>query len=254
MVPAGPKEKAQLEYALGVLSSIEPKFKDHFFRRDKVALSRGLHLLAWAKGLEERNGRWPWYRSRLRIRKYKAALRQLEKAALLSEKKLGVEKDAKLVNELALKNISEARIGLVIAWGEIGDKRGLEPLIKMLKEDADPRIRKLAALTVWKFGDEAVGPLIGALDDADRDVRLSAAVALGDIAGKATGALPALHRAALKRPEEREMMQLAINAIAHRTERPSGAREVCEKPEDLSRAAAEGSFFGKGRVVSRQDY
>lgn len=254
MVPAGPKEKAQLDYVLSVLECVKPKLRDHFFRRDKVELSEGMHLLAWAKELGEKRARWPWYKDRRRIRLYQQALRHLERAARLSEKKIGVEKDAKLVNELTLNSIREARMGLLMAWGDAGDKRALEPLTKILREDADPPMRVCAAMGLGRIGDErAVGPLIEALRDESKDVRLGAAEALGKLGSKALPALPALHKAALERPEDRVTMVWTVAEITSKANRPSGVREVSEKPEGLSRAAAEGSFFKKARTA-RQDY
>ena len=65
--------------------------------------------------------------------------------------------------------------------GDIGDRRGIEPLVALLK-DGDAQIRSAAAEALGKSGDRrAVDPLIAALRDDDTWVRRQAAEALGMI-------------------------------------------------------------------------
>jgi HEAT repeat protein len=80
----------------------------------------------------------------------------------------------------ALKD-SYSRKFAVIALGEIGDARAVEPLIAMLNDnDCDLRIKIVRALGV--IGNpHAVGPLIAALKDSELDVRRCAAEALEKI-------------------------------------------------------------------------
>jgi len=66
------------------------------------------------------------------------------------------------------------------ALGRIGDRRAVEPLIRVLS-NADSHVRESAAAAeaLGRIGsDRAVEPLKRTLNDADRDVRSSAAQAL----------------------------------------------------------------------------
>jgi HEAT repeat protein len=80
----------------------------------------------------------------------------------------------------------------------------VNPLIKALKGDRDPAVRKNAAAALGSIvpdNQAAVQPLIGALKDPDIRVRMAAAAALGMHGSEAKDAIPAL----------REMMQAAGN-------------------------------------------
>lgn len=69
----------------------------------------------------------------------------------------------------------------IIALGELGDTRAVEPIIKLLNNRNDAvRINAINAL--GKLGDvRAVEPLINALSDKDKDMRLCTATSLGEI-------------------------------------------------------------------------
>ena len=47
--------------------------------------------------------------------------------------------------------------------------------------------------------------------------------------------LPRLHEYAFRHPKCREEVKEAIKEIAEKTKRPSGAREISKRPDDLSR-------------------
>ena len=81
----------------------------------------------------------------------------------------------------ALKGDDHAgSFGALVALGNIGDVRAVEPLLMVLKdEDQDAWVRLRAAEALGKIGDaRAVGPLRAALNDEDEEVRGAAASAL----------------------------------------------------------------------------
>jgi HEAT repeat protein len=67
------------------------------------------------------------------------------------------------------------------ALGVIGDASAVEPLITVLKHDEMSGVRWKAAESLATIGAPSVGPLIGALEHPDGDVRWKAAIALGEI-------------------------------------------------------------------------
>ena len=115
-----------------------------------------------------------------------------------------------------------------------------EPAIPALIEAANsgnPELRRKVFhtfITMAEKGASATPFLIEALRDEDADVRLSAAVAVSYMGGKAVDALPALHALAAKDPEVRETMRKVIDRISSKVERPSGVREVSERPKDIT--------------------
>jgi HEAT repeat protein len=71
-----------------------------------------------------------------------------------------------------------------LGLGEIGDARGVEPLIQTL-QDEDSFLRRVAAVAVGNIGDaRAIEPLTRALEDEDGLVRQAAAEALEKIRAK----------------------------------------------------------------------
>jgi HEAT repeat protein len=64
--------------------------------------------------------------------------------------------------------------------GRIGDERSVEYLIRLFK-DEKIRVQLWATDSLISMGTVAVGPLIDALDDPDRRVRMGAIVALAEI-------------------------------------------------------------------------
>lgn len=88
-------------------------------------------------------------------------------------------------------------------------------LVEMLRS-GDPRLRKIAATTVWGLGakgKEAVPALVELLADPDVELRLAAAMALDNMGPAAVEAVPALVKA-LKDPEG-EVRQWSAKALGH---------------------------------------
>lgn len=114
-------------------------------------------------------------------------------------------------------NDEEVRIAVSRALLDIGEQ-AVEPLIQAL-EDGDRHIRCGAAMTLGPFAHmlseetRAVEPLIGALRDEDAIVRASAAFALGQ-----SGA-----------PRARDALQIASSDTAYEVQ--LAAREALEKME-----------------------
>ncbi len=64
--------------------------------------------------------------------------------------------------------------------GQIGDERAAIALIQLFK-DEKTRVQLWATDSIISMGERAVKPLIAALDDEDRRVRMGAVVALGEL-------------------------------------------------------------------------
>ncbi len=77
-------------------------------------------------------------------------------------------------------DVRDVRQDAASALGDIGDVRGVEPLIKALG-DEDSNVRRGATNALGDIGEPAVESLIKALGDEDSNVRRGAAHALGDI-------------------------------------------------------------------------
>lgn len=76
------------------------------------------------------------------------------------------------------------------ALGEIGDRRAVKHLIQLFK-DEKTRVQLWGTDAIIGMGDGSVGPLIEALDDRDRRIRMGAIVALGEL--RKSEALPRLN-------------------------------------------------------------
>lgn len=83
----------------------------------------------------------------------------------------------------ALKNEdAEVRRNAAGRLGELGDKRGVEPLIKSLLEDTDKDVRHAAAYGLSEMPDpRAFDALVAALNDEYEQTRAYAAMALGTL-------------------------------------------------------------------------
>jgi len=93
---------------------------------------------------------------------------------------LGDMKDRRAVESLiaALKDESwQVRRNAAMALGEIKDPRAVEPLVAALRDDV-VEVRESVPFGLAKIGEPALGPLIGALKDQNKDVRSNAAMAL----------------------------------------------------------------------------
>jgi HEAT repeat protein len=76
------------------------------------------------------------------------------------------------------------RIWIAAVLGQIGDARGMDPLVRALHEGgADLRVTAARALGMIP-SDEAIGPLVAALKDPDPFVRSASATALGMLRAK----------------------------------------------------------------------
>jgi HEAT repeat protein/CheY-like chemotaxis protein len=104
----------------------------------------------------------------------------LSAALAIEEERSRAEALAALAPHLAGEAL-ERRLAVAEALGRIGDERAVEPLLGLL-EDRDRDVRQAAVAALGRIGDErALEPLLGLLEDRDRDVRQAAAEALGRI-------------------------------------------------------------------------
>ena len=95
--------------------------------------------------------------------------------------KIGEPAVEPLIKVLKDKN-AKVRGDAAYALGRIGDKRAVDALIEVLRnEDDDALVRLSAAEALIRIGEPAVEPLIEALKDEDEDARSFAADALGEI-------------------------------------------------------------------------
>ncbi|QSZ68177.1 HEAT repeat domain-containing protein [Methanofollis aquaemaris] len=102
------------------------------------------------------------------------------------------EEERELVVREFLGNLDherpEFRWGAAEALGRLGDSRAVEPLIRALEDDPDPRVRKKAAWALGQIGDmRGQRPLLAAIRDRDEDVREIAEEAYEILKGKLFG-------------------------------------------------------------------
>ena len=95
---------------------------------------------------------------------------------------------------------------------ELKAERNVEGLIKALKRDEWLNVRKGAIEALGKIGEPATEPLIGALKDESRDVRLTAAWALGYI-GDEEAVKPLVHAQKDEDPSVGEAAKEALRKI-----------------------------------------
>jgi hypothetical protein len=74
---------------------------------------------------------------------------------------------------------AEVRRRSVDALGEIGDGRAVDPLLALLREEPDRRVRASAAKALGRMPDGVIGPLVTLLKDDSPELRRTAAEALG---------------------------------------------------------------------------
>jgi len=122
-----------------------------------------------------------------------------------------------LIRALRYEKAQSIRITACRALGAIGDARAVDPLIGALN-DSDKEVRQAAVLELGAMGDaRAVEPLIGALNDRDGLVRGFAALALGTI-GDARAVDPLI--GALW-DEDHDVREHAAEVLARRGWQPS---------------------------------
>ncbi|MFB0563700.1 MAG: HEAT repeat domain-containing protein [Candidatus Lokiarchaeia archaeon] len=109
---------------------------------------------------------------------------------------------------------SDIRQWAAYALGELGDLRALDPLLQALR-DTEWEVRKKATIALGKLGDvSAVEPLIQVLNDENWEVRWRAAEALGKLGdGRAAEHLVLLLREKDPRDEEGEVLRAAAEAL-----------------------------------------
>src|SRR5262245_25677643 len=104
----------------------------------------------------------------------------------------------------------EVRERAALAIGRIGDKRGTDPLIKVLQSDENERVREMAAFALGEIEDSlAASALLNALNSSNgtSPVRARAVEALGKIASVRANAEP-LGKTALTKINESLVDQL----------------------------------------------
>lgn len=101
-------------------------------------------------------------------------------AAEVVAEKLGLTGDAPVdLEELFRSADAEDRLEAVVRVGVYGLSKHLEQLVRILRSEIVPEVRRKAAQVIDSLGDRrAIQPLLEALSDRDFDVRSSAAWAL----------------------------------------------------------------------------
>lgn len=127
----------------------------------------------------------------------------------------------------------DVRYAAIKALAEIGEKERTVPALAMRFNDEEG-YRAAEALGNYGADKDVVQFLLKMYEGAPK-ARIYIKAAFIRIGADA---LPALHKEALEHPDLKTELQLTIGEIARRTDRPTGARETSEKPEDLSRLRA----------------
>jgi len=118
------------------------------------------------------------------------------------------------LKDVVAKGKPPARLAALQVLAAIGaGARAAMPELLHALGQGDGEVRTLAADALAALGPDAVGPLLGELDDDDAKVRQASARALGTIAGAARAAVPALLARALDPSEEEEVALRAIWAL-----------------------------------------
>lgn len=130
------------------------------------------------------------------------------------EKAIAAGKAAEAENEL---RAAEARRQREAA--EEDDRDDFDSLVQRLAYSKDPGARRSAAQKLASFNGKAVNPLIRALDDENRAVRIAAAQALGNIGPAAKAAYQYLTRAS-HRNEPTSIVPTEAELKAHEAEKP----------------------------------
>ena len=137
-------------------------------------------------------------------------------------KKIQYSQDQVIEGIIAALKDEFDRKGAVIALGEIGDERAVEPLKQALK-DKSKDVQIWAAFGLYKLGDtQKIEFLISALKDEDRDVRDAAARALGEL--KDPRAVEPLITAL--KDEDGDVRQAAVEALEKITGKNFGEDEA----------------------------
>jgi HEAT repeat protein/lysophospholipase L1-like esterase len=135
--------------------------------------------------------------------------------------KLGGDAASRAVPELIAALDSperQHRFNAALALGRLGSRaaEARPALMRLLRDDPDPNVRGHAARALGRIGgEEAVEPLIAALEDGDGHVRSLAAQSLGWLGPLAAAARPRLERALtdphrkVRRHAERALQQIS---------------------------------------------
>jgi hypothetical protein len=105
----------------------------------------------------------------------------------------------------------------------IAVQQELVPALIGAMQDADGEVRKHARAAVVHLGALAVAPLLNRLRGKDKELRLGAAVALGEIGGAAQSALPDLTR--LLKDPDKDLRRAAALAIGLLVKSPDASRQ-----------------------------
>jgi HEAT repeat protein len=120
-----------------------------------------------------------------------ASIAKAETMSIDEELPMG-RKVKKFIDDLANPSSDDdTRHTAVWALGNLGDKRAVPGLIKVLENDKNENIRSIAAEALGKLDDkQAIKPLIKALKDPDWGVRVDAVYAFGRLKDFSKDAIP----------------------------------------------------------------
>ena len=112
-----------------------------------------------------------------------------------------------LVSVLTTDESKDVRKAAMHSLGLLGDARAVRPLLAVLKsKDAD--LRDAASQALGKLGQPAVAPLMTALRESDKDVKAAAAEALGFVGGAAVTPL-----SKVLEDDDAEVRRAAVHAL-----------------------------------------
>ncbi len=141
----------------------------------------------------------------------------------------------------------DVRHGAIEALGEIGEKERSVPALVSMFDDEDG-YNAVYALVRYGADKDIMRFLLMVFEGAPkaRTYIAETFIRIGP------DALLPLHKGALEHPELRPELQLIIGEIKLKTNRPSGVRQVSEKPKDLSQVRSRALDIGqqKERITS----
>lgn len=105
--------------------------------------------------------------------------------ALASLEMKGNEAVEPLIIALSENKNKHVKIGIIKALSIIKDERAIDILVKTLK-DPNKLVRRESSTALSQFGEPALEPLLGLLDDEDWKVRGAAVWALGKVGHEST--------------------------------------------------------------------